>query len=86
MMRECSTRRRTRWIIVGALLTPLLYCSSFLTAAFLFGAGTLGISQYQFLCDAVFAPLFVLDGENGRIEWLFNAAFEFYGAGYELSH
>jgi hypothetical protein len=67
------------------VLASGLYVSSFLTAAFLLGAGWIDSPGFPLLCDTLFAPLLVLDGETGRIEWLFNVAGDAYWLGFSAN-
>ena len=78
--------RRPALIVAVLILAPLLYGSTFVSAAFLFGAGVIPRLAYSLLCDAVFAPVFSIDGDSGRIEWLMNMAGDAYWLGFSLTN
>jgi len=77
---------RRRVLVVALLvLAPLLYCSSFVSAAFLLGAGVSPRPAYSFLCDTAFAPLFS-SCDVVPLGWLFDMAFESYMLGIKATH
>ena len=91
--------RIIRLALLAGILAPLLYCSAFVSAAFLLGTGAIPGPTFQLLCETVFAPLLWIDGGNqlsgwsfrtkpgpSRLPWLFDTAYAVCSWGYRLTH